>query len=132
MPFWWARVCVVFPVVSLHMHCRLLPEVLALVSIPAALADRLGDVNVTNETAVQRVWRCLTETPCHNLSDMQCGNSGKTRCSNVALEAVQRTLRRKNTSVEEMGADRVQGPRELRFGISKKSYRKALDAARIG
>ena len=39
--------------------------------------------------------------------------------STYSPETIQRTLRRKNTSVEEMEADRVQGPRELKFGISK-------------
>ena len=46
------------------MHCRLLPEVPVLASIPAALADRLEDINVTDETAVQ-----LILAPTHIVTD---------------------------------------------------------------
>ena len=57
MPFWSTRVCVVFLVASFRVCRRLLPEVPTLASIPTTLADRLEDVNVTDETAVRRVWR---------------------------------------------------------------------------
>ena len=51
--------------------------------------------------------------------------------STYSPEAIQRTLRRKNTDVEEMKVDGVRGPRELKFGISEKAQccRKALDDA---
>ena len=46
------------------MRCRLLPEVPVLASIPAALADRLEDINVADETAVQ-----LILAPTHVITD---------------------------------------------------------------
>ena len=57
VPFRLARVCVVFLVVPFRMRRRLLPEVPTLASIPTTLADRSEDVNVIDETAIQRVWR---------------------------------------------------------------------------
>jgi len=51
MPFWTARGCVVV-LESFCMRCRLLPEISAPASIPAALADRLEDTKVADEIAI--------------------------------------------------------------------------------
>jgi len=51
-PFWVTKSC---GIDFFCTCCRLLPEVLASISIPAAPADRLEDTKVTDETAVQLV-----------------------------------------------------------------------------